>query len=61
VAEQGVARQAVAGLPLEYIFVSPRWGEMSLRWAYCHMIGEYSRHCGHADLLRERVDCRTGV
>jgi len=25
------------------------------------MIGEYGRHCGHADLLRERIDGRTGV
>jgi hypothetical protein len=28
---------------------------MSLRWVYPHMIAEYSGHCGHADLLRERV------
>jgi hypothetical protein len=25
-----------------------------------HMIEEYSRHCGHADLLRECIDGRTG-
>jgi hypothetical protein len=25
-----------------------------------HMIEEYARHCGHADLLRERVDGRIG-
>ncbi len=31
VAEQEAARQAVAGMPLEEIFVNPRWGEMSLR------------------------------
>jgi hypothetical protein len=24
------------------------------------MIEEYARHCGHADLLRERIDGRTG-
>ncbi|HEY2225672.1 DUF664 domain-containing protein [Actinomycetospora sp.] len=28
---------------------------------YAHMIGEYARHNGHADLLRERIDGRTGV
>lgn len=28
----------------------------SLRWILVHMIEEYARHCGHADLLRERVD-----
>lgn len=36
-------------------------GEVTLRWVYMHMIGEYARHCGHADLIRERVDGRTGV
>jgi hypothetical protein len=25
-----------------------------------HMIAEYARHCGHADLLRECIDGRTG-
>jgi uncharacterized damage-inducible protein DinB len=33
---------------------------MSLRMIYLHMIEEYARHLGHADLLRERVDGRTG-
>jgi hypothetical protein len=28
----------------------------SLRWTLVHMIEEYSRHNGHADLLREEVD-----
>jgi uncharacterized damage-inducible protein DinB len=32
----------------------------SLRWIVCHMIEEYARHNGHADLLRESVDGRTG-
>ncbi|CAM5481909.1 DinB family protein [Streptomyces atroolivaceus] len=36
-------------------------GRVTLRWIYTHMIGEYARHCGHADLLRERLDGRTGV
>lgn len=36
-------------------------GEVSLRWIYTHMIGEYARHSGHADLLRERIDGSTGV
>lgn len=26
-----------------------------------HLIEEYARHCGHADLLRERIDGRTGA
>jgi uncharacterized damage-inducible protein DinB len=32
----------------------------SLRWILCHMIQEYARHNGHADLLRESVDGSTG-
>jgi uncharacterized damage-inducible protein DinB len=60
VAEQQAARAAVAGLPLEHAWVSPRWGPMSLRWLLQHMSEEYARHCGHADLLRERLDGRTG-
>jgi uncharacterized damage-inducible protein DinB len=34
--------------------------EMSLRWVLNHMIEEYARHNGHADLLRERVDGAVG-
>lgn len=34
--------------------------EISLRTVLVHMIEEYARHCGHADLLRERVDGRVG-
>jgi uncharacterized damage-inducible protein DinB len=33
---------------------------VSLRSVLVHMIEEYSRHCGHADLLRERIDGRVG-
>ena len=33
----------------------------SLRWIVCHMIEEYARHNGHADLLREQIDGATGV
>lgn len=36
-------------------------GVVSLRWIYAHMIAEYARHCGHADLIRERIDGTTGV
>jgi uncharacterized damage-inducible protein DinB len=34
--------------------------QVSLRWVYLHMIEEYARHNGHADLLRERIDGATG-
>ena len=41
---------------------SPFMGsEVSLRWIYVHMIGEYARHSGHADLIRENLDGATGV
>lgn len=32
----------------------------SARWILCHMIEEYARHNGHADLLREVIDGETG-
>ena len=38
----------------------PWRGPMSLRWVLVHMIEEYARHNGHADLLRERIDGRLG-
>jgi uncharacterized damage-inducible protein DinB len=28
----------------------------SMRWMLVHMIEEYARHCGHADLIRESID-----
>lgn len=34
--------------------------KVSLRWIYVHMIEEYARHNGHADLIRERIDGATG-
>ena len=34
--------------------------DISLREVLVHMIEEYARHCGHADLLRERIDGRVG-
>jgi len=35
-------------------------GEVSLRWVLVHMIEEYARHNGHADLLRQAIDGETG-
>ena len=56
------ARAAVAGRDLDEI--SPEPGDegqpVSLRWIYQHMVEEYARHNGHADLLRERIDGATG-
>ncbi|MFI5618541.1 DinB family protein [Streptomyces sp. NPDC051567] len=61
--EVELARQAAAGRPLELVSQpgSHRRGKVfSLRWVYTHMIEEYARHNGHADLLRERIDGATG-
>ena len=40
--------------------VGPEGDQNELREIVVHMIEEYARHCGHADLLRECVDGRTG-
>jgi hypothetical protein len=55
-----LADAAVAHASLDDTFVHN--GEpVSLRLIYLHMIEEYARHLGHADLLRERTDGATGV
>jgi len=59
-AEVELARAAVAELPLEHEFATRRLPAVSLRWTYLHMIEEYARHNGHADLIRERIDGTTG-
>jgi len=38
----------------------PSGEPVSLRWILVHMIEEYARHNGHADLLREAIDGQTG-
>ena len=59
-AELPEADKAVADLPLEHEFTTRRGDTISLRWVYLHMIEEYARHNGHADLIRERIDGATG-
>lgn len=55
------ARQVSAALPLDAVSRTPwRGNTVSHRWVLVHMIEEYARHNGHADLLRERVDGVTG-
>jgi hypothetical protein len=41
-------------------FHTRRGVTLTLRWVYLHMIEEYARHNGHADLLRERLDGTVG-
>ncbi|SCG57747.1 DinB family protein [Micromonospora halophytica] len=63
-AEVEAARAAAAGLSLDQTFQRRRrdggTDEISVRWVYVHMIEEYARHNGHADLIRERIDGVTG-
>lgn len=35
-------------------------GQVSLRWILVHMLEETARHAGHLDLMREKIDGRTG-
>jgi uncharacterized damage-inducible protein DinB len=55
-----LARKAAADLSLDHEFATSRTPAISVRWAYLHMIEEYARHNGHADLLRESIDGATG-
>ncbi|MFC1419021.1 DinB family protein [Streptacidiphilus cavernicola] len=55
------ARANCAARELEATVPFPGGGEVTLRWIYTHMIAEYARHSGHADLIRERIDGATGV
>ena len=59
--EIAAARTAVAGKGLDDV-VPFRWGgaDRDIRWIYLHMIEEYARHNGHADLIRECIDGVTG-
>lgn len=58
-------REIIAGRSLDYVgrvMEGPVPGmEVSLRWVLIHMIEEYARHNGHADILRERIDGATGA
>ena len=45
---------------LDVVGNDPWQGPVSLRWVLVHMVEEYARHNGHADLLRERIDGRLG-
>jgi uncharacterized damage-inducible protein DinB len=54
---------ALAGEGLDQLSVrDSRNGQskFSLRWILVHMIEEYARHNGHADLIRESIDGETG-
>jgi uncharacterized damage-inducible protein DinB len=55
---ENVCRQSrahAAPVALDDTVPHPRLGRVSLRYIYVHMIRELSRHCGHADILREQL------
>jgi uncharacterized damage-inducible protein DinB len=45
---------------LDSSVLTPRGEPTSVRDVLIHMVEEYARHCGHADLIRECIDGRTG-
>lgn len=61
-AEISRAREITANVGLDDLSVdlSRKGEQLNLRWIYTHMIEEYARHNGHADLVRERIDGSTG-
>ncbi len=60
-AECARAREIVASLPsLDMLFTHRSGSQLSARWVLVHLVEEYARHNGHADLLRERIDGTTG-
>ncbi|MBZ9594293.1 DinB family protein [Streptomyces erythrochromogenes] len=60
--EVAFATRFVAEAPDLDVEADDMWrGRVSLRWVLIHMVEEYARHNGHADLLRERIDGAVGI
>jgi uncharacterized damage-inducible protein DinB len=54
------SRRIAARYPLDHEVPHRRFGTVSLRWIYVHMIEETARHTGQIDILREQLDGATG-
>jgi uncharacterized damage-inducible protein DinB len=54
------SRKAAAARGLDDTGLTRGGEPCSLRWIYVHMIEEYARHNGHADLIRELIDGAVG-
>jgi uncharacterized damage-inducible protein DinB len=54
------SRQQAAAGQLDDLAARESDEPVNLRWIYLHMIEEYARHCGHADLIREAIDGKAG-
>jgi uncharacterized damage-inducible protein DinB len=59
--ERASADAIIASRSLDDTFVHLPRGTISVRWLLVHLIEEYARHNGHADLLRECIDGATGA
>jgi hypothetical protein len=58
-AECELSRVHAARFDLDHLGMR-RGKDCSLRWIYNHMVEEYARHNGHADLIRELIDGSVG-
>lgn len=54
------SRRIAGRYPLDHVVPHVRFGQVSLRWIYVHMIEETARHTGQLDILREQLDGATG-
>ena len=60
-AETEQSRRVTDAFDLEAVSAIPTEGlVVTLRWVLVHMIDEYARHLGHADMVREAIDGVTG-
>jgi len=60
-ASDAAVDEALSTTGLDTLAARERHGEhVSLRWVLLHLVEEYARHNGHADLLREAADGATG-
>ncbi|MDQ0092685.1 DinB family protein [Paeniglutamicibacter psychrophenolicus] len=58
--EMAFADAALGSEPLKRAVEAGHHGTVTVRWILVHLIEEYSRHNGHADLLRECLDGTVG-
>jgi hypothetical protein len=59
-AEVDMSRRITGELALDASGTLPTGERLTLRWVLMHMIDEYARHLGHADIIREAIDGTTG-
>ena len=59
-AQCDISRRITAAAELDQLAAATQGPALTLRWILVHMIEEYARHNGHADLLREAIDGAVG-